>query len=218
MKKGILIIFALCISVHSFSQNSVQAKKLLDEVSTKMGAYKNMYIEFSSSLINEDAGIKENDELPIRATITLQGELYNLDYQGNHFIFDGKKLYVINHEEQEVNVTDNSDIEDDGFIYPSKLLTFYKEGYSFSMGKLKNYNGRKIQFVNLTPIDSSSEIVQVKLGVDARTKHIYKLVQIGKNGSETTFTINNFKSNVTVSVNLFTFDKEKYTKQNYTID
>ena len=217
MRKLALLFIGLCISVNTIGQNtSSEAKQLLDEVSNKMGAYNNMIIGFNSSLINKEAGI--TNDLPIRGKITLSGEKYNLDYLGNNFIFDGKKLVVINKEEKEVN-TSNGDLEEeDGFIYPSKLLTFYKEGYNFSMGKLKNSNGRKVQFVNLTPIDSNSDIIKVQLGIDAKTKHIYKLVQIGSNGAETTFTITKFKSNQAISKNLFSFDKERYLKQGYFID
>ncbi|WP_299157402.1 outer membrane lipoprotein carrier protein LolA [uncultured Tenacibaculum sp.] len=217
MKKVGLLFIGLFISLNTIGQNtSSEAKKLLDEVSTKMGAYNNMIIGFNSSLVNREAGI--TNDPPIRGEITLSGEKYNLDYLGNNFLFDGKKLVVINQEEKEVNVTNGDLDEEDGFIYPSKLLTFYKEGYNFSMGKLKNSNGRKIQFVDLTPIDSNSDIVKVQLGVDAKTKHIYKLVQIGSNGAETTFTITKFKSNQSISKNLFSFDKEKYLKQGYFID
>ena len=217
MKKVGLLFIGLFISLNTIGQNtSSEAKKLLDEVSTKMGAYNNMIIGFNSSLVNREAGI--TNDPPIRGEITLSGEKYNLDYLGNNFLFDGKKLVVINQEEKEVNVTNGDLDEEDGFIYPSKLLTFYKEGYNFSMGKLKNSNGRKIQFVDLIPIDSNSDIVKVQLGVDAKTKHIYKLVQIGSNGAETTFTITKFKSNQPISKNLFSFDKEKYLKQGYYID
>lgn len=218
MRKLILLCIGLCISLNSMAQNtSSEAKKLLNEVSAKMGAYNNMVIGFNSSLINKEAGIM-NDP-PIRGKITLSGEKYNLDYLGNTFIFDGKKLVVINKEEKEVTISNEAmEEDDDGFIYPSKLLTFYKEGYNFSMGKLKNNNGRKVQFVTLTPINSNSDIVKVLLGVDAKTKHIYKLVQIGANGAETTFTITKFKSNQAISKNLFSFNKEKYLKKGYFID
>ena len=216
MKKLGILFLGLLLSVNVVAQeSSTEAKQLLDEVSTKMGAYKNMYIGFSSVLTNEEVGIKDD---PIRGNITLQGEKYNLNYLGNNFLFDGVKLYVINNEEKEIAVTEGDLDEEDGFIYPSKLLTFYKEGYNFSMGKLKTIKGKKVQFVDLTPIDSNSEIVKVQLGIDAKTKHIYKLVQIGGNGSTTTFTINQFKSNQAISEKLFTFDKDKYLKNNYTID
>jgi hypothetical protein len=177
-----------------------------------------MYIGFSQTLSNEDAGIKEGDEPPIRGEINLQGEKYSLNYLGNQFIYDGKKLHIINHDEKEVSISDSDLGGDDGFIYPSKLLTFYKEGYTLQMGKQQNIKGRNIQFVTLNPIDSNSEIVKVELAIDAKTKHIYKLIQTGANASKTTFTITEFKKNEDLSVNFFTFNKSKYLSKNYTID
>lgn len=218
MKKITILFLSVFITSITFSQNSQEAKSLLDEVSTKMAAYNNMYLGFSQSLSNEEAGIKEGDEPPIRGEINLKGEKYNLNYLGNNFIYDGKKLYVINNEEKEISITDGDMSEDDGFIYPSKLLTFYKEGYNLEMGSLKNIKGRKIQFVTLNPIDSDSDIVKVELGIDAKTKHIYKLLQTGSNGAKTSFTITEFKSNQDLSEQFFMFDKQKYLSQKYIID
>jgi outer membrane lipoprotein-sorting protein len=218
MKKYIILFLSILLTTVTFSQNSEEAKSLLDKVSTKMSAYENMYLGFSQTLTNEEAGINEGDEPPIRGEINLKGELYNLNYLGNNFIYDGKKLFVINNEEKEISITDGDMNENDGFIYPSKLLTFYKEGYNLEMGLLKNIKGRKIQFVTLNPIDSASEIVKVELGIDAKTNHIYKLIQTGSNGAKTTFTITNFKSNQDLSENFFKFDKQKYLSQQYIID
>ena len=218
MKKTGLLFLSLFITTVSFSQTDEQAKSLLDEVSTKMGSYKNMYIGFSQTLSNEDAGIKEGDEPPIRGKINLQGEKYSLNYLGNQFIYDGKKLHIINHDEKEISISEGDLGGDDGFIYPSKLLTFYKEGYSLQMGKQQNIKGRNIQLVTLNPIDSNSEIVKVELAIDAKTKHIYKLIQTGANASKTTFTITEFKKNENLSQNFFTFNKSKYLSKNYTID
>jgi outer membrane lipoprotein-sorting protein len=218
MKKTGILFLSLFIAAVSFSQTDEEAKSLLDEVSTKMGSYKNMYIGFSQTLSNKDAGIKEGDEPPIRGEINLQGEKYSLNYLGNQFIYDGKKLHIINHDEKEVSITDSDLGGDDGFIYPSKLLTFYKEGYTLQMGKQQNIKGRNIQFVTLNPIDSNSEIVKVELAIDAKTKHIYKLIQTGANASKTTFTITEFKKNEDLSESFFTFNKSKYLSKNYTID
>lgn len=218
MKQLAILFLSLFITTVTFSQSSEKAKAILDEVSTKMGVYKNMSINFSQTLSNEEAGIKEGDEAPIRGKIIIKGEKYSLNYLGNIFSFDGKRLVVINNDEKEVNITDGDIEGDDGFIYPSKLLTFYKEGYNFEMGDLKSSNGRKIQYVTLNPIDSTSDIVKVELAVDAKTKHIYKLIQIGANGSKTTFTITEFKGNQPLDDSFFTFDEEKYKKLNYTID
>ena len=218
MKKTGLLFLSLFITTVSFSQTDEQAKYLLDEVSSKMGSYKNMYIGFSQTLSNEDAGIKEGDEPPIRGKINLQGEKYSLNYLGNQFIYDGKKLHIINHDEKEISISEGDLGGDDGFIYPSKLLTFYKEGYTLEMGKSQNIKGRNIQFVTLNPIDSNSEIIMVELGIDVNTKHIYKLIQTGINASKTMFTITEFKKNEDLSESFFSLNKTKYLSDNYTID
>jgi hypothetical protein len=218
MKKTGILFLSLFIATVAFAQSAEKAKSLLDEVSAKMGAYENMYIGFSQTLSNEEAGIKEGDEPPINGEINLKGEKYRLNYLGNHFIYDGAKLYVINHDEKEISISDNDLSDDDGFIYPSKLLTFYKEGYNLEMGKLQNIKGKKIQFVTLNPIDSNSEIIMVELGIDVKTKHIYKLIQTGINASKTMFTINEFKKNEDLSENFFSLNKTKYLSNNYTID
>tara|TARA_B100000795_G_C22649314_1_gene379669 strand:+ start:151 stop:825 length:675 start_codon:yes stop_codon:yes gene_type:complete len=218
MKKGGLFLIAFIISMTVNSQQTDKAKLLLDEVSLKMGTYNNMQLNFSTSLINEEAGINENDELPIKGEITLQGEKYNLDYLGNTFIFDGVKLYVINHDEKEITINDQDLSEDEGFIYPSKFLTFYEEGYSYTFSNLLTIRGRKIQFIELTPIDSDSEIIKVNLGIDIKTKHIYQLIQFGANGTKTILTIHQFKNNQNIPDVLFKFDKLKYQELDYLID
>lgn len=213
-----MLVVTILMSIYGYSQETSKAKELLDEVSTKMGAYKNMQLSFSATLVNIEAGIDENDEIPNYGKIILQGEKYNLDYLRNTFIYDGKKLYVINHDDKEITVNEGDLDEDEGFIYPSKLLTFYKEGYNYKLGKLKNIKGRKIQFVELTPIDSDSEIVNVSLGVDSKTKHIYQLIQTGVNGAKTILTINEFKSNQNIPESTFNFDAKKYESLDYLID
>ena len=98
MNKIWLFVITLLVNTSAFSQQKDEAKILLDNVSTTMKSYNNMALDFSTSLTNEEAGIYEDDELPTRGSITLQGEKYNLNYLGNTFIFDGLKLYVINND------------------------------------------------------------------------------------------------------------------------
>lgn len=219
IKKSVISFFILFLGITtiSFAQDN-KAKILLDEVSSKMTSYTNLYIEFESSLSNEDAGIKEGDEPPMKGKIFLEGEKYNLDYLRNTFVFDGKKLYVINHDEKEIAINDGDFDAEDGFIYPSKLFTFYKEGYRFKLGKTKTAKGKKIQLIELTPIDSNSDIVKVELEIELKSKHIYKLTQIGSNTSKTTLTITLLETNKALSLGAFSFDKDAYLKKNYSID
>ena len=119
---------------------------------------------------------------------------------------------------KEITINDEDLSEDEGFIYPSKLLTFYEEGYEHKLSNTSTIKNRKIQFIELTPIDTNSEIVKVVLGIEVSSKHIYQLVQFGENGAKTILTINKFKSDQNITDELFNFNRLKYETLDYLID
>lgn len=202
MRRSIIALFIL-ITIQSFSQNN--GKALLKEVSEKVKSYDNIAIEFKYVLENTLENIKQET----RGDVILQGEKYKLNILGVTRIFDGTTLYNISPDDEEVSISSRNDSEEDS-ITPSKMLSFYEDGYTYSMDIEQNVQGRKIQYVKLTPIDSDSEINNILLGIDAQTKHIYNLIQIGNNGTKTTLTVNSFKTNEPLSKTLFTFDANKY--------
>ena len=211
IKKHILFIALAVVGFFSYGQSSDKAKALLDEVYAKVKSYDNIYIEFQSTLENTEANLKQETN----GNVTLSGEKYFLNYLGAQQLFDGKKVYTIVPENEEVTIEDVN--EEDDNVSPSKMLTFYKTGHNYKWDILQNVGGRKIQYVKLTPIDSNSEIKSVLLGVDTQTKHIYKLVQTGNNGTKTTLTVNSFKTNQSLSSTLFTFDEKRYEDKGYYI-
>lgn len=202
--KKITLIFTLFIYTMSFGQDS-KAKALLDEVSQKAKSYDNISIDFKYVLDNAAENIKQET----RGDVVMQGDKYRLNILGATRIYDGKTLYSISPDDEEVTIsTENPN--DENSITPSKMLSFYEDGYTYKMDIIQDVKGRKIQYVKLTPMDSNSEIKNVLLGIDAQTKHIYNLIEIGKNGTKTTLTVNSFKTNEPISKSLFTFDKNKY--------
>jgi len=203
--KKILVAITLIITTIGFGQDT--AKALLDEVSVKIKSYENISIDFKYVLNNSEENISQET----RGNVILQGEKYVLNILGITRIFDGKTLYSISPEDEEVTIsTENT--EDENTITPSKMLSFYENGYNYSMDIIQNLNGRKIQYIKLIPIDSKSEIKHVLLGIDIKTKHIYNLIEIGSNNTKTTLTVNSFKTNKPLSKTLFTFDESKYKK------
>ncbi|PKQ45553.1 LolA family protein [Confluentibacter flavum] len=202
IRNTITLLF-LTLALNSFSQN--KGKALLNDVSQKVKSYQNISIDFKYVLENTAEKIKQET----RGDVVLQGDKYKLNILGVTRLFDGKKLYSISPEDEEVTISSqNEDSEDN--ITPSKMLSFYEDGYTYALDIEQNVQGRKIQYVKLTPIDSNSEINYILLGVDAQTKHIYTLIQIGKNGTKTTLTVNSFKTNEPLSKTLFNFDANKY--------
>ncbi|NJB35791.1 LolA family protein [Croceivirga sp. JEA036] len=211
MKKVLLFILFIALSATTFAQNSPKAKALLDDVYNKVKSYDNIEVTFKYALENTEANTKSET----KGNATMQGEKYRVNLFGATQLFDGAKVYTIVPDNEEVTIDDKSEEEDT--ITPSKMLTFYREGHNYKWDILQNVQGRKIQYVKLTPIDTYSDIKSILLGIDAETKHIYKVIETGKNGTKTTITVNSFKTNQPLSKSLFTFDQAKYEDEGYYI-
>ncbi|MBT8181232.1 MAG: outer membrane lipoprotein carrier protein LolA [Eudoraea sp.] len=211
MKYSILIAAFLFTTIVAQAQSSDKAKALLDEVYSKVMSYDNIEVNFKFALHNAEADVDQET----RGDVTLAGEKYLFNYLGAQQLFDGTKVYTIVPENEEVTIEDKT--EGENTITPSKMLTFYKTGHNYEWDILQNVQGRKIQFVKLVPIDTNSEIASILLGIDVETKHIYKLIETGKNGTVTTITVNSFKTDQPLSKTLFTFDESKYKEEGYYI-
>jgi outer membrane lipoprotein-sorting protein len=136
---------------------------------------------------------------------------------GSTQIFDGSKTYTIIPENEEVNISD-ADIDEANTFTPSKFYSFYKSGYSYALGDIKQVNGKKVQYIKLTPIDSNSEISEILVGIDTKTNHIYQIIEIGMNQTRTILTANNIKTNQPIEGSVFVFDEKKYEELNYMIN
>ena len=184
------------------AQNDPAAEKLLKDVSQKFESYDNVTVDFVYELYNPDAGVKQETT----GKVIFSGNKYRAEYMGITDIFDGKKRYVIVPENQEVNVMS---VNDDEEVTPAKMFDFYKKGYRFKMDIKQPVGGRVIRYVKLFPVENN-EIDYVLIGVDTKTKHIYKIIIVQNNKTRITVNIRKFTVNKPVSENLFKFDKSKY--------
>ncbi|HWR94723.1 MAG TPA: outer membrane lipoprotein carrier protein LolA [Flavobacterium sp.] len=206
MKKSIYLIFLVVFSITSHAQDK-KAKDLLDQVSAKIKTYKNIVIDFKYSLNNS----KENINQESKGNVVMQGDLYVLNLMGITKLFDGKKIYTINPEDEEITISKFEE-KDGNSVTPTKMLTFFNTGYKYYWDILQNVKGRKIQYIKLIPTNPKDQRKEILLGIDNQTKNIYNLIEVGKNGTKTTLTVISFKTNQPLSKNQFTFEASKYPK------
>ena len=204
MKNFLSIAVLLLLSIGMQAQDK-KAKDLLDHVTAKIKSYDNITIDFKYSLTNS----RENINQESKGNVTMQGNMYVLNLMGVTKIFDGKKTYTINPEDEEVTVSRVNE-KDENAITPSKMLTFFNSGYKYAWDILQNVKGRKIQYIKLIPNSPKDQRKEILLGIDIQTKHIYNLIEVGRNATKTTLTVNSFKTNQPLSKNQFTFTESKY--------
>jgi len=204
-------LFISCIlSAQLYAQDP--SKALLDRLSQKVLSHQNIQIAFDYVLDNKDAGVQQKT----LGKLILKGKIYRFEMLGAIQIFDGKKVYTIVDDNEEVTV-EAPQKSDAAELSPQDLIQFYKQGYTYKWDIEQQVGNRKIQYIKLTPIASKSSLQSILLGIDTKNLEIYKVIQIGKNGTKTTLTVQNWKVNQPLPANALLFDRAYYTKKGYYI-
>jgi hypothetical protein len=212
MKKQINVLFILLISSITVAQEQQRAEALLDEVSENLAQFNNISITFTYELVNRKELIQQKE----KGSLIVDGNAYLLKLMGIEQLSDGINKHTINLDNEEVLIESLSDSFEQG-LSPSKIFSFYNQGYRFEWDILQPlYGGRKIQYIKLIPIDTYAQASYLLLGIDTKTKNIYKLIEVGNDGTETTLTIGSFKTNIEIPTNTFVFSASDYP--NYYID
>ena len=205
MKIFFISNFFLFLSFCIQAQTPESAKKLLDEVSKTISGFQNITFDFNYVLENRQENIRQET----KGSATISGDFYKLNFLGNEQLFDGEKTYTIIPENEEITISSLEDDNDFG-INPSKLLVFYREGYAFQWDIKQNVKNRIIQFVKLIPIEENKDLKYLLLGIDLKTKTIFRLIEITTYQTRTTLTLKNLKTNMTLGTDFFDFDVSKY--------
>jgi len=188
-----------------FGQGHEESRLLLDKVSKNLLSKQNMNFEFTYKLENS----KEKITQEIEGNAQISGEKYKLNFMDIEQIYDGYKTYTIIPENEEINI-ESGDGNSDLMIKPTNLITFYTSGYGYEWDIKQIVMGRTIQYVKLLPIEENSDVKYLLVGVDINNLNLFKIIEIGKNGTNTTLKIKNQSFNISLPENHFDFDNELY--------
>lgn len=179
-----------------------KAKDILESVSAHYKSKKNLYFQFTygtgmSKVSHTEPGI-------FYSTPTQ----YRFKVMGNEQIFDGKKIYNISKEDQEVTIAKPNGSEK--ALSPIHYLDEYKNGYTVS------YMGKKggLDLIKMIPT-KDRKIKNILLYINNTKKQITKVVQTSIQNEVTAISINQYKENQNLDASVFSFEKSKY--KNYLI-
>jgi outer membrane lipoprotein-sorting protein len=207
MKK--LLIGALIIigsGVTAFAQSEVKAKEILAEVSKKYRSYDVIKTEFSYTLENPQAKIKETQSgtLFVRSKVNK----YKVILKGQELISDGKNQWTYLKADKEVQLSEVDNSSD--ALNPAKIFTIYEKGFKSVYTNDTKLNGKTLHNIDLTPLDVKRSFFKVRLQIEKLSKQITNAVIFDKNGNKYTYTIKTFMPNVKVPESTFAFDSKLY--------
>ena len=187
----------------SFAQKiDAKAKTILDAVSANYKAKKNTYYKFSYS--TGKGSVTKTETGIFYATPTQ----YKLNIMGNEQIFDGKKVYNISKEDQEVTIAKPNGSEK--ALSPTNYIDEYKSGYTVT------YTGKNgaLDIIKMVPVKDNG-IKNILLYINTAKKQVAKIVQNSAGNDVALITVVQYKENQKISNSTFSFDKNKY--KNYLI-
>jgi len=218
MKKiSTFIIAFLCIQL-TYSQVELskdpEAKKILDAVSEKTKSYESLRIKFTYTVDNKQTGIKSEH----KGYAFLSGKRYKIIIPDTEIFSDGVTVWTYMKDSQEITITKPGP-DEESIFNPAKLFTIYESGYKYLLiGKEEN-NGVMHDVIDLFPeLEKESPYSKIRLRINPNTNQMYMIETFGKSGVNNSITITEYKPDVKISEQLFTFDKSRYPENIEIVD
>jgi outer membrane lipoprotein carrier protein len=205
MKKVLaLLAFSVTMAHAASAQQDPKAGKILDQMSAKYQALKGFKANFTQTLENDAAKVKEN----LSGDITVSGQKFRLKLNGQEVINNGQTMWTYMKAENEVNISDFDPDEQE--VSPTQIFTLYKKGYKYSYVQETKEAGEACDVIELSPENKDNPVFKVRLTVSKVDKSVKSWKMFKKNGNRYTYTIRKFQPNPPMDATTFNFDKTKY--------
>jgi outer membrane lipoprotein-sorting protein len=207
MKKILLALLWMTLSMNLMAQGDPKAKAILDNVSKKVKALKSLKANFTITI----TGAKNAKPQTKKGNVYMKGDKYYVSLSGQEIYCDTKTIWTFMKESNEVQIS-SFDPNENSFT-PSKLFTnFYDKEYTYKYIGEQTIGGKKVDVINLTPTNKSKQYSKVELMIDKAQSVVAGGKMYEKNGNVYQYTVSGYTPNPALTDNMFTFDTKKHPK------
>lgn len=206
MKKIIALFVLVTVGFGASAQTDAKAKEILAAVSKKYRSYDVVKTDFTFTLNNAQAKVKETQQGTLY--VKANANKYKVAMTNQDLISDGKVQWTYLKNDKEVQIS-NVDLSGDA-LNPAKIFTIYEKGFKYLYTGESKVGAKTYQMIDLSPLDTKKSVFKVRLSIDKATKQIANVVIFEKNGNTYTYNVKTFSPNVKVPETTFAFDTKKY--------
>ncbi len=215
-----LLTLALCTSLWTQAQtpktkgqlttaqeSDPQAKAILDKLRKKYQGYQSLEQAFTLEI-----ELPEQKKEVQQGKMAKQGKKYRVDLASQSIICDGASLWLVLHQNKEVQINNLPDPADDETVLsPEALFNFYEKGkFVYFLVNETTAAGKVVQEIEFKPLDKNSEYSKFRLTVEKATLNVLSMKAFGKDGSRYTLNLGTLTPNKAFAAQHFSFDKAKY--------
>jgi outer membrane lipoprotein carrier protein len=201
----VMSILSVSAQPKGMGNNDPDAKKILDAVSAKFKTFKGVQAKFSLKIENgagKTLGVKSG-------IVYMKGNKYHVSITGQEIFCDGSNISTYDKSANEVTITKIDPSANS--LTPQKIFTnFYDKDFLYKLNGEKAIGGKKIQELELTPIDKSKPFFKVLVYVDKAAQTITSTKVYEKTGNQYTYSVSNMNTVTPVSDTQFVFDAKKF--------
>ena len=202
------VLMAVLLASMSLNAQDVKAEGILNTVSEKAKGYDSVEADFISVMEDKQADLRVEQ----KGNILVKGEMFKLDLDDNFLLIsDGTTLWSYSKESNETMVDNIEDVMDEEGIKPSELFNVWEKDFKKYYESEANVGSTPCHVIKLIPTEPKEKAFHtIKVYIDIAKNEVAQALIFGKEGNNTTYTINTFKSNVATTDGSFKFDKTKY--------
>lgn len=183
-----------------------EAVAILKKLRAKYDAYTAVSANFD--LIMEQA---EQQPITQSGTLARQGNKYHLKLGTQEAIGDGKAIYLILHDNKDVQINNLPDPDEAALLTPDALFNFFdQEKFVAALRDERSEQGTILQYLELKPIDNGADYSKLRVVVDKRAGALMQVKAFGKDGSRYTFVLKNIAANPNLPASEFAFNKANF--------
>ena len=208
---GTILLFLTFSAFGAFAQpkgmgnNDPDAKKILDAVSAKFKTFKGVQANFILKIENATGKVLGNKT----GAVYMKGSKYRVTITGQEIFCDGNNISTYDKSANEVTITKIDPTANT--LTPQKIFTnFYDKDFLYKLNRETIIAGKKVQELELTPIDKSKPFFKVLVYVDKAAQTINSTKIFEKTGNKYTYSVSKMNTAAPVSDAQFIFDIKKF--------
>ena len=206
MIRTLLAIFLLPLAV--LAQTDEKADGILKKVSATNSGYKDIHVEFTYTLQNKEAGLNDTRS----GELSLSGNKFHLQLMGQDIYSDGKIVWYVMKDDQEVHVKSIEEFKSETELDPANFFTQYDKGFKSKFHGEETKGGKSLSVIDLFPeVPGKKSFSRIRMGID----HIVYSKTFGKDGTDYLLEVKSMKTNAGIAA--ISFSQEKFESEGYDI-
>lgn len=207
MKTTIKLLFTATLCAFASFASAQTADEILNRLSEQAKDYNTIEASYSSVLVDLKNDFKEE----MSGDIIIEGSSFNLDIGDYVIQSDGVTVWTYDSEANECYIDDADMLIEEG-MDPSKIFTIWEDDFKTELKGTLDVGGVSCKQINLYPNDAEEKTFHtIQLFVKGEGDYeVIRMVIKGREGNDTEYNIESFKTGVSIPEGTFKFSESDY--------